>query len=672
MTNLMTDELAKSVSGLNVKNPSLRLWAFLQVGSGFLPILKPVLKVYPKEECMKRFKVELLLAAMLVALLAGCNYLIDTSKPSVSISPDTGSVQSSTTVKVTASDSQSGIKSIELFNGNGESLATKTVPEDEVSRGSETLEYSLDSMGATSGASLKLRAKATNGFGRTSEMKEVTLTVAGPVSSNPNTAVPGASPVVSIDPTFIEPSALTPKPSGCKDNTDTGCFAGTINVLVRAAAPVGNDLKEVILTIDSEVSGTSTKRLTDFPARFDIDTTIYPNNDVLTLSAKATTEDNGVGTSNDVSLTVFNPAPPPVLAITAPSGESDVAGLLNVGVSVSQLSDSGYTLDLNQNGSVDGEEGFHVELIDFTGSVVEEFYINDESASVDVDSTESGSYIVRDAVDTIQYANDTYTLSVSLPALYTEDDIAVRLVRSIIIDTNNRSRVAPSVLILSPTDEDLGAVKTIKDPTNAYISVQVTDNGGLDFIEVRMYEGDPEQDATPSRFVYYSDDRVAEKVSLPLNYNANPYLGNAEYTARVISQDGEGNRSFQDLKVNLDRTRGQDASYFMAQTGPREPIRDEDGNITGYGDIMSTVPVNTGVSFEVSGAPAGATFDHLVRTPSDEGFFFRPLIVGTESSAYGTGLDEEGSYTFVTQITTEEGDVYLTNSIVISAKSDEE
>ena len=621
---------------------------------------------------MKRSKVKLLLALGMMALLASCNYLIDSSRPKVSISPSSGNIQSSTMIKVTASDGESGIKSIELFV-NGKSETMMSVPAEEIVQGAKTLEYPLDMSNMPNGTQMKLSAKAINGFGRSSDMAEVTLTVAGPTSSNPN--VPGPSPTVSIDPALIEPGALTPKPSGCDDSTGNGCFGGTVNVLVRAAAPVGSNLQEIILTIDSKVSGTSTKTLTDFPARFDVDTSGYPNNDVLTLSAKAVTEEDGVGTSNDVSLTVFNPAPPPALAITGPAGGSEVAGLLDIDVSVSQLSNSGYTLDLDQSGTVSGQEGFHVELIDFTGRIVEEFYMNSDYSSLNVNATRSGSYTARSAMDSTEYANDTYTIRVSLPALFnngtgtTDDDITVTLVRSVVIDTNNKSRVAPSLLILSPTDEDLNAIKTIRDPTDAFISVQATDNGGLAFIELRIYEGDPVEDATPSRYVYYSDNKVAEKVALPIRFNANPYLSNAEYTARVIAQDGEGNRSFQDLKVKLERVRGQDADYSTAQTGPREPIEDEDGNITGYGGVMTTVPVNTQVSLGTFSTEGGETYDHFVQSPGD--YMYRPLFTSTSSGSYDTGLSQAGTYYFITQVTTADGDVYLTNSTAISAKDDE-
>ncbi len=496
-------------------------------------------------------------------------------------------------------------------------------------------------------------------------------------------------PTVSIDIANIEPGAIDS--SSC---SLPACYEGTISVPMRVEDETGT--AEVTLIVESEALGKSpVAKMNSFPYVVVLNTLDYPNNDKLTLVAQVTSEAGEGDDSTPVTIEVFNEAPPPVLSINSPASGDQISGILPVSVTIGQLTSSEYTLDLNGDGLVDAsiagaeQEGIHLELIDFTGEIIDEQRLSDATTNSNITPTRGGSYETREGFDTNELANDTYTLRVTVKARLRNapnGQIDVELIRTIQIDTDNSSRVPPSLLILSPTNP-VGVVRTIRDPDNAYVSVQATDNTGLAFIELRVFTGKEDDDTTPSRFIYASSGEVFTTVALPINYNADPYiLDGSHYTVRIVAQDVDGNRTFQDITINLERS--VDAGYQLRQIGP----------ITNTGvaepclQLVSPVPKDnsftlvTALDFDlltdtckgagqtnISPIPqvskpveAGDTFDHLLKLPTEA--ILRPLsnATGTTSSGYSIGFSDKGSYSFITQVITASGDIYTTNSEVVS------
>jgi hypothetical protein len=582
-------------------------------------------------------------------VMAGCNYLVDSTPPQVAIdAPGTGTVAGEVAVRAIATDNESGIERIDILI-NGEQRASQTY---ELERGSQVLEYSWETTTLADGP-YSIVARALNGFGMESTSEAITVQV----SSAGLPGAPPAAPAVSLDASQIEPGPLMPAPTACA-NSGEGCFEDVVSVPVKVDLPSGTSLENVELSITGSTRGTTTRTTTTFPYVFEVDTRQFPNNEVLTLRAQARTTAGGVGTSNEILLTVFNQAPAPTLSVTAPTDGEVVRGELAVSVSLSRLSDSGYTLDINDNGRIDENEGFFVEIVDFTGEALAERRIN--SSTTSVNSTQSGSYTIAVPIDTTTMPNDTYTLRVTLPVRFMATNEIVSLSRVISISTENVNLVPPSLLILSPNDRNGTLTRTIRDPLNAYVTVQVSDDVGLAFVEVRIFSGEADNDSTPSRFIKgYSPPVLFDRVSLPLNISAHPHLWNSSelsdpdhfYTLRVIAQDGNGNRTFQDVRAKIER----DPSVALTLSVPAS-VR-----------LPNFVPLSVSSSPPL---PSGTLYEYLVRatdstfTPAfDSGF--------TTSTSIGYGV-EAGSYAFVVQATTPDGDIYLSNQNAVVVLPEEE
>ena len=499
-------------------------------------------------------------------------------------------------------------------------------------------------------------------------------------------------PTASINPLDIEP-----EPIDDPNCTSPSCYEGTISVPVVVEDETGT--AEVTLVVDSEALGKfPIGKISEPPYVFTLDTLDYPNNDELTLIAQVKSTAGQGDDSAPVTIEVFNEAPPPVLSINSPTTGDMVSGIVPVSVTVGQLTNSEFTLDLNGDGVVDAsvagaeQEGILIELIDFTGELVDERRLSDATINGILEPTKAGSYETREGFNTNEIANDTYTLRTALKIRLRNSpngQIDGELIRTISIDTDNSSRVPPSLLILSPTNP-VGDVRTIRDPDNAYVSVQSTDNTGLAFIELRVITGAADDDSTPSRFIYASDGETNTSVALPINYNADPFLLNGtNYTIRVVAEDVDGNRTFQDISLSLERS--ADLSYGLRQT---RPIVDTDLTDTSPClQLVNPVPKNVGFTLitalefgflttppdcvNINPVPtvttptnAGDTFDHLVKLPTEN--VFRPLsgLTGSTATGYSIAFSEQGGYSFLTQVITEttnsEGDIYITNTEVVS------
>ncbi len=508
-------------------------------------------------------------------------------------------------------------------------------------------------------------------------------------------------PTVSIDTANIEPGTIN-----SPNCTLAACYEGTISVPIRVEDETGT--AKVTLVVESEALGKApVSTLTSFPFVGVINTLEYPNNDKLVLVAQVVS-DAGVGASSTpVTIEVFNEAPPAVLSINSPADGDSVSGILPVSVTINQLTDSEYTLDLNGDSVVDAsvagaeQEGIHIELIDFTGEIVGEERLSDATLGRSLSPIRGGSYETLEGFDTNELANDTYTLRVTVNGrLHSSpnNQVDLTLVRKIEVDTDNTSRVPPALLILDPTNPN-DEERTIRSSVNAYVTAQATDNTGLAFVELRVFTGEVDDDSTPSRYVYASPGEVFTVVSLPINFNADPYLVNGnDYKVRVVAEDVDGNRTFQDIRINLMRSsfaNPTDPGYQLRRTGPlvntadllvddrpciqiKSPIIvneeysiqlaldfrriDIADNCVGIGQVDAFPPIEIAESVN-----ANDRFSHFVKRAGE--VVYRPIItIGTSGTGFIDGYPNQGTYRYLTQIVTEDGDIYISNEVAVAVQ----
>ncbi len=465
---------------------------------------------------------------------------------------------------------------------------------------------------------------------------------------------------------------------GCVANTNSdpnfdpallGCFTGSITVDVTVTDDTG--AAEVTLRYFNETQkeGNVIGRSSTWPYQFEFDTTNHNNGDMITFSAEITSGEYSVQGPVSDPIVVYNEILPPILTILSPTSEtSEVNGLMDVKVGVDNLSANDYTMDLNGDNVVDhgsnALEGILVEFLLQDGNDDNKLAVADERIS-DANLIQTmfaeldGKYETPRGFDTSNYANREYILKasarfkrISTGEVFTlEDEVRVR--------TLNSGPVPPSVLILSPVNGSNGAARIIRDPSDAYISVQGTDDQGIVHMELEIFTGDVQYDETPSRFVQaLIPASTYVKAALPVNYNAHPYIPNSppgtDYTIRVTTQDTDGNRTHQDTKIRLDRA--TQPLYYLEHVGPDI---DNDGN-PDVDDVVTFAIKKYGGSLDGT-----ERFDHLVREHSE--ITFRPYTdASSVNSAFGVGLTKKDvTYYIQGQVITDQGEVYTTNTIAI-------
>ncbi len=443
-------------------------------------------------------------------------------------------------------------------------------------------------------------------------------------------AVPLAPPKVNLDVSRVTP---TPSPvSGC--TVAPSCYSDVLNVPVSVDDVKGGAKLQLLAswTVNGQPNRVLLPTvLTQAPYSFTVDTKQFPNNVNLELQVQATGSDKSTSASNTITLPIYNAAPLPLLNITNPGNAATVTGVVPVTVNISQLAGSEYTL----------QGDIALSLIDFTGKIVATRTI--AGAAVNND----GTYTTSQGFNTTEYASDTYLLQAQI-TLKRGGSIST-VTRQVTINTNNTNRVPPSLLILSPQQNNAGVVAVFKDSKNGYVTAQATDDTGLKFVEIRVY-GLVDDDKTPSRYIVATGGSTDVVTSLPLNYNATPPLPDGNYTVRVIAQDADGNRTFQETPIRI--------------------ARDPNGSPVTLAASAKNVFINTTVTLTTGGMPAGTRLEFFVRGPSSSTFTKfdeTQVAAGQSSSVVDAGVGGEGNYTFFTQAIFPDGSIYLSNQQVVSA-----
>jgi len=392
----------------------------------------------------------------------------------------------------------------------------------------------------------------------------------------------------------VKLSNIKPGPQvivGCNANTNTnpllnGCFSEEITIYVTVTDETGE--AEVTLQYfnktqnEGYVIGTAKTQ----PYQFEFDTTQHQNGDVITFTPVITSGEYSVQGITSEEITIYNTELKPELSILSPAdGDTEISGLLKVRVSLDNLSNNDFTLDLNGDNAVNhsssATEGVLVEFLlqDGNGdnklSVAEE-RMSDLNLEQTMHTRLDSKYQTPSGFDTSNYANREYIIKTTAKVKQVSTGQVFTLEDEVKIRTLNSGPVPPSVLILSPVNDPTGGSRVIRDASDAYIAVQGTDDTGIVHIELEIFTGDLTYDETPSRFVVAYPELPATytKVSLPINYNAHPYIPDTpagkEYIVRVTVEDVDGNRTHQDTTIRLDRAK--ESLYYLEQTGPDVPV----------------------------------------------------------------------------------------------------
>lgn len=578
----------------------------------------------------------------------------DTSKPTVNWQkPAAGANISGTySLEVQATDKDNNgtkqpVKSVTLYVGS-EKLGEARNMVDDIWR------LSWDTTKVADGA-YSLRAEAQDMSGNIhKETINVTVSNAIPLE-------------VSLDVNRIEPKATYPAAdTECQSQigtTQLDCYSGIVSIPVTVNDETGK--AAVTLIVKSEALGTAPLGVDDAaPYIFTLDTSNYPNNDVLTITARARRNQDGkTVTSGAINIGIYNKKPLPTIAITSPNNGATLQGLVDVSFNISQPAGTAYTLDLDgKNGVAAADscgndskgkarrEGFLLEFIDFTSKVVAE-----QRVTAGVTATKSGAYRTLTPFKTIDLANDTYFIRLSVILRDTNagtdctkltEDNFVTLTRSIQVTTENANKVPPSLLIQEPVNIAGQPIPTYKNGTG-FVVVNVSDNTTLAYVELRIFSDKEDATTTPSRYICSLRNQISQAtVALPVNPNADPYLPTGDYTIRVIAQDSEKNRTQQEVKVRIDRS----ATPYSLSVNPGE------------------VEVNTGYGVTVSPKAKTHTFLEFQNTSLCYGTV---RAVATSSSSLGDGKSAEGYYVYGAQVIDNNNHIYGTNNASVTVKPKE-
>jgi hypothetical protein len=313
---------------------------------------------------------------------------------------------------------------------------------------------------------------------------------------------------------------------------------GTLTVTVNSADTSGIDSVELIangnpISLSNGVPNPS----------FSVDTTKFPNG-AFELKARATDKSGLSTTSSAVSVTINNVLGP-VLQITSPTNDTTLSGATTVTVNILKRS-SNYTYTSN----------LIVEFFDYRGTSIGQKII-----SLAGQTGATNNYI-SDAFDLNNFPNDLYTIKASVTVNVT-DEPAPRAITDTITIKNINTNLTPPASVLThpvriPSNEqqlDTGLLP-IFSQSFGYVIANLSDDRGIVSTELRMTCvscGSLGPVNALEQYIAYIPPVTQTTALLGFDANGTPYLPNGIYTMRVVTQDTDGNRNIQEVKVKLSR-----------------------------------------------------------------------------------------------------------------------
>jgi large repetitive protein len=313
---------------------------------------------------------------------------------------------------------------------------------------------------------------------------------------------------------------------------------GTLTVTVNSADTSGIDTVELIangnpIALSSGVPNPS----------FSVDTTKFSNGP-FELKARAT-DKSGLSTTSSVVTVTINNVLGPILQITSPTNNATLSGATTVTVNIlKRSSDYTYTSDLT------------VEFFDYRGTSIGKKII-----ALNGQTGATNNY-TSDAFDLNNFPNDLYTIKASTIVNVTGEAAPRAVTDTITIKNINTNLTPPAAIIAHPIripsnqqQLDTGALP-IFSQTFGYIIGNLSDDKGIVSTELRMTCiscGSLGPVNALEQYIAYIPPVTQTTALLGFDANGTPYLPDGIYTMRLVTQDTDGNRNIQEMKVKLSR-----------------------------------------------------------------------------------------------------------------------
>jgi hypothetical protein len=325
---------------------------------------------------------------------------------------------------------------------------------------------------------------------------------------------------------------------------------GTLTVTANAADTSGIDTVELIangnpIALSNGVPNPS----------FSVDTTKFPNG-AFELKARAT-DKSGLSTTSSVVTVTINNVLGPILQITSPTNNATLSGATTVTVNILKRS-SNYTYTSN----------LIVEFFDYRGTSI------GQKTIVLVGQTGATNNYTSDAFDLNNFPNDLYTIKASVTVSVTDEPAPRAVTDTITIKNINTNLTPPAAIIAHPIripsnqqQLDTGALPIFSQPSG-YIIANLSDDKGIVSTELRMTCiscGSLGPVNALEQYIAYIPPVTQTTALLGFDANGTPYLPDGIYTMRSVTQDTDGNRNIQEVKVKLSRN---DAACPSPYTNP--------------------------------------------------------------------------------------------------------
>jgi Bacterial Ig domain len=322
------------------------------------------------------------------------------------------------------------------------------------------------------------------------------------------------------------------------------------NLIVNVGASDASGIEKVTLIANNNPVTTATPQNGAPSVSFALDTLQFENG-VLELKAVAV-DKSGLSTTSSAVVTTVNNIQSPVLSIASPSNNATVSGIVPVSVNVRQRA-SGFsyatpaqcaTATLPNNcGQI------KVDLIDYRGTIVQTQFVATPAAG-------STQLFETTGFDLSAIPADSYTITASTNVVIATTTTLTALNDSVEVSNNTTSKQPPAVVIINPIRvNELQSVLPIFGQPFGYVVVDLTDNAGLDSVELRATCDSCASGTGPVNALeqYQKLTGTSTRVALRFDADGTPFLPNGDYTLRVVAQDTDKNRNIQEIKVKLNR-----------------------------------------------------------------------------------------------------------------------
>ncbi|WP_019008127.1 Ig-like domain-containing protein [Deinococcus aquatilis] len=338
--------------------------------------------------------------------------------------------------------------------------------------------------------------------------------------------------------------ARKPTVSITSPTTSTALLSNFINVNVSAID--NNGISQVELFADNVRVG----MLTSAPYSFSLNTANYANGEIV-LFARGTNTTGQVKDSEKVKIQVKNDVAP-TLAISAPAnGALVLAPNIPVQLTVTRRS-SDFDIqpmtypDPSDSTKTITEDAIRVDMLDYRGSLVASRYI---AAKDNVD----GVYTTP-AFDLAGLPADVYTLRASMMVKLNGNLNPQPVEQTIQFTTRNQSSNPPAAIIRLPVRLNADQTQLPVLNRDSAIFVQASDDTGLKYIQIRFIN----EDGTPTNAYLLNETLNGQpgpfdRLIPTLEIDGSQYVRDQNYVLRITTEDVDGNRNIQEVKVKVDR-----------------------------------------------------------------------------------------------------------------------